>query len=247
MKIIKAQEFKRTPPMMLIYGAEGIGKTTFAAQAPSPVFVKTEEGFPVGVQSDSFELCKKFSEVMDCLKALQTEEHSYKTIVLDYLDGVEMLIHRDILKETKSDSMATACGGYGRAFSVVNNKMLNELLPALVDLRDRKGMWVIILAHSSVTEVTDPIEGNYQHFEPACAHEGWIEQFKNTSDCVFFATGHLRNTNIGSNANKRVFKTQATHKQAAKNRFSRAEEIDLDFKAVVESFKNEQQNNSKEN
>ena len=240
MKIVKAEDFKRTPPMMLIYGAEGIGKTTFAAQAPSPIFVKTEEGFPVGVSSDSFELCKTFADVMDCLKSLATEEHNYRTVVIDYLDGIEMLIHRDILRDAKSDSMATACGGYGRAFSIVNNKMLNELLPALIELRDRKNMWVIILAHSSVTEVADPIDGNYQHFEPACAHEGWIEQFKNSSDCVFFATGHLKNTNIGTNANKRVFKTQATNKYAAKNRFSDAEEIDLDFKAVCESFKQKQ-------
>ena len=233
--------------MMLVYGSEGIGKTTFAAQAPSPIFIKTEEGFPVGIQSDSFELCTKFDDIMECLKALKTEEHNYKTVVLDYLDGVEMLLHRDILKKANSDSMATACGGYGRAFSIVNNKMLNELLPALTELRDKKGMWVIILAHSAVTKVTDPIDGDYQHFEPACAHEGWIEQFKNTSDCVFFATGQKQNTNVGVNSNKRVFKTQATKKYAAKNRFSDAEEIDLDFKAVVESFRTKQQNNSKEN
>jgi len=32
------------PPIMTVYGVHGIGKTTFAAQAPSPVFVQTEDG-----------------------------------------------------------------------------------------------------------------------------------------------------------------------------------------------------------
>ena len=32
------------PPRLLVYGTEGIGKSTFAAQAPHPIFVQTEDG-----------------------------------------------------------------------------------------------------------------------------------------------------------------------------------------------------------
>ena len=36
----KAQQ----PPRLMIYGSEGVGKSTFAASAPKPIFVQTEDG-----------------------------------------------------------------------------------------------------------------------------------------------------------------------------------------------------------
>ena len=32
------------PPRILAYGVEGIGKSTFASEAPRPVFIQTEDG-----------------------------------------------------------------------------------------------------------------------------------------------------------------------------------------------------------
>ena len=32
------------PPRIMIYGSEGVGKSTFAASSPKPVFVQTEDG-----------------------------------------------------------------------------------------------------------------------------------------------------------------------------------------------------------
>ena len=32
------------PPRILIYGTEGIGKSTFASESPKPIFLQTEDG-----------------------------------------------------------------------------------------------------------------------------------------------------------------------------------------------------------
>lgn len=32
------------PPRILVYGIEGVGKSTFAARFPKPVFIQTEDG-----------------------------------------------------------------------------------------------------------------------------------------------------------------------------------------------------------
>ena len=37
-------------PRVLIHGQPGVGKTTFAADAPSPIFICPEDGIPVSVQ-----------------------------------------------------------------------------------------------------------------------------------------------------------------------------------------------------
>ena len=52
------------PPRILIHGVHGVGKTTFAADAPNPVFIVTEDGLGT-LQVDHFPLAKTFDEVMD--------------------------------------------------------------------------------------------------------------------------------------------------------------------------------------
>ena len=56
----KAQQ----PPRIMIYGSEGVGKSTFAASAPKPVFVQTEDGLSE-IDCAKFPLCTSYAEVVD--------------------------------------------------------------------------------------------------------------------------------------------------------------------------------------
>jgi hypothetical protein len=38
---------RQSPPRLLIYGVEGVGKSTLGANAPKPIFVPTEDGLNV--------------------------------------------------------------------------------------------------------------------------------------------------------------------------------------------------------
>ena len=44
------------PPRIVLYGTHGIGKSTFAAQAPNPVFIPTEEGLDA-INATAFPVC----------------------------------------------------------------------------------------------------------------------------------------------------------------------------------------------
>ncbi|NYZ70527.1 AAA family ATPase, partial [Endozoicomonas sp. SM1973] len=78
-------------PRILIYGTHGIGKTTFAANAPNPIFLFTEDGAGQ-LALDSFPLLKTYEDVISALNALINEEHDFKTVVLDSLDHLEPLV-----------------------------------------------------------------------------------------------------------------------------------------------------------
>ncbi|NYZ70421.1 AAA family ATPase [Endozoicomonas sp. SM1973] len=67
-------------PRILIYGTHGIGKTTFAANAPNPIFLFTEDGAGQ-LALDSFPLLKTYEDVISALNALINEEHDFKTVV----------------------------------------------------------------------------------------------------------------------------------------------------------------------
>ena len=70
------------PPRILIHGVAGVGKTTFAAESRSPVFVQTEDGLGT-LAATSFPLARTYEEVMGALAALYTEAHEHSTVVID--------------------------------------------------------------------------------------------------------------------------------------------------------------------
>ena len=43
------------PPRLVLYGTEGIGKSTFGSQCPAPVFIQTEDGL-AEIDCDKFPL-----------------------------------------------------------------------------------------------------------------------------------------------------------------------------------------------
>ncbi|MCL2649234.1 MAG: ATP-binding protein [Phycisphaerales bacterium] len=79
---------KHLPPRLLVYGTEGIGKTTLAAAAPSPIFIPTEDGLDQ-IDCASFPLAKNFADVENALRSLIHEKHEFETVVIDSCDWAE--------------------------------------------------------------------------------------------------------------------------------------------------------------
>lgn len=79
------------PPRLLLYGIEGIGKSTLASDSPDPIFVQTEDGLSE-IDCDKFPLSTTFEDVQAALSELHTEQHDYQTVVIDSLDWLERMI-----------------------------------------------------------------------------------------------------------------------------------------------------------
>src|SRR5215207_3657646 len=79
------------PPRLLIHGVAGVGKTSLAAAAPDPVFLQTEDGLG-RLEVPTFGPLRTFDQVMEALGALYTEDHGFRTAVLDSLDWLEPLV-----------------------------------------------------------------------------------------------------------------------------------------------------------
>ena len=76
-------------------GTDGIGKTTFASQAPNPIFIKTESGTNY-VDTSSFPLCESYDDILMQIKTLYEEDHNYKTVVFDTTDWAEKLVQQKV-------------------------------------------------------------------------------------------------------------------------------------------------------
>jgi hypothetical protein len=147
------------PPRIFAYGTHGIGKSSWAADAPSPIFIPTEEGVNE-IDVPKFPNANSHEEVMNYLRALYAEEHDYETVVIDTADWLEDFIRLELQKEHTDKELA-----YGRAELMLEER-LSEVLGALNTLRNDRAMTSILLAHTEVKAFHSPMTESYDRYQP---------------------------------------------------------------------------------
>lgn len=158
MQIISGKVKK--PFNVLLYGEPGSGKSTWASQSPSPIFIASDEIDELDV--DRMPKVTTYKDAIDQLDWLVKESHGYNTVVIDTIDAIEKIIHQEILDKEKSDktrSMNKAQGGYGNAYAVATDYMIG-IKNKLSILRDKRDMNIIILCHSDTKVTNDPLLGD---------------------------------------------------------------------------------------
>lgn len=239
------------PPRIMLYGVEGIGKSTFAAEAPKPIFVQTEDGL-AQIDCDKFPLAATFEEVQQALAELQAQAHDYETVVIDSLDWLERLVWDAVCKEYGVKSIEKADGGYAKGYThaLTYWRQIVDLLSAL---RAGKGMAVVLIAHAKVEKFEDPESAAYDRYSPRL-HKHAAALICEWSDAVLFATRKFRTQSedagfnrkrtianaIGKDGGERILRCVGGPSCIAKNRFGLAEELPLSWAAFVAALSNHQ-------
>src|SRR5579863_4873127 len=149
------------PPFVLIYGPEKSGKTTLAAEFPSPVFIQTEDGASGSLTLDSFGLLENFSEVLDALSAL-AGEHRFQTIAVDSISKLQNIIWAEACVRNGWKSIEDA--GFGRGY-VETDYIWAEFIEACRYLRDKCGLTIILIGHALIERFDDPETQSYSRYQ----------------------------------------------------------------------------------
>jgi hypothetical protein len=149
------------PPRIILYGVPGIGKTTFASESPSPIFVPTEKG-QGRLSLATFPLCQSFDDVENALTLLYHESHEFQTVVIDALDGLERLIFEAVCEGQHKKSIGDF--DYGKGY-VLALDTWQRCLALIERLRDEKGMLTIMIGHSTEKTFNNPEGENYDRFQ----------------------------------------------------------------------------------
>jgi hypothetical protein len=156
----------RRAPRIVLLGVEKVGKSTFASQAPGPVFipVKGEQGLDE-LDCSKFPVAGSFGDVLECLTSLATEEHGFRTVVIDSASTLEPLVWEKTCQDNGgAASIERVGGGYGKGY-VEALKQWRELQAALDYLRDERDMGVVLIGHVKVKTFNDPLVDPYDQYQ----------------------------------------------------------------------------------
>jgi hypothetical protein len=173
------------PHLILIYGPDGVGKSTWAASAPQPVFLGTEQGTNF-LDVARFPTPKNWGEIEEAIKELAHEQHDYRTLVIDSLDWLEPLLHEQICREHGAKSIELAAGGYGKGYTEAVERW-GRFMKSINHLRETRNMNVILIAHSETKTFNDAqLQISYERYQLKL-HKNASPKFKEWVDCVLFA------------------------------------------------------------
>jgi len=219
---------------VVVYGTEGIGKTTFASKFPRPIFIDTEGG-TVRYDVERFEQPESWKDIIDMVNYIITEDTPYKTLVIDTADKAEALCIKHICKQNDKNSIEA--WGYGKGYTVLGEEFQN-LLP-LLDKVVEKGINVVITAHACTRKIEQPDEmGAYDHWELKLGKKT-APLLKEWADLLIFANykTNVITTETGTKkatGGRRMMYTTHSPVWDAKNRFGLSDELPFEFESIAQ-------------
>lgn len=239
MKIISGKQ--PTPRRTLLYGVHGIGKSTWAAQAPKVLFLNLEDGLN-DIDCQKTQCLGSLDSVNEALTWLATSKHDFENVAIDSADWLEGLIHADVAKKAGKDSIADIGfqNGYKSAL-----KYWDDICFKLDWLRTEKKMGIILLAHSMIKKQQNPEQDSYDRYQPALHDlasallQEWCDETLFCAYRVFVRKedqGFNKERSIAVSGSERYVRTQESAACLAKNRLSMPPEIEFSWSEYAQYF-----------
>lgn len=235
---IKRHVATEKPANILVYGSEGIGKTTFAASAPKPIFIQTEDGLGL-IEADTFGICQSWQDVGQALGAILNDPQGHQTLVIDSADWLQTRIWQDLCARYGKKNIEEF--RFGSGYNIARDEYWDKLLLTLDAIRARHHMTIILVAHDSIMNITNPTGDDFCKFVPRLDKRA-SARITEWADATLYAhrkmktdreTGKARAFGIEPGGD-RVLACVGSPAVTAKNRYHMPEELPLSWDAVAQ-------------
>lgn len=221
---------------VVIYGPEGIGKSSLAARFPDPVIIDTEGG-TAHMDVRRIDKPQSWEELLSIVKEVAATPGICKALVIDTADWAEQLITTYLCAKYKQNSIESF--GYGKGYTYMGEEF-SRLLSAC-DLVISAGIHVVITAHAKMRKFEQPDEmGAYDRWEMKLSKQTapllkeWCDMLLFCNYQTFVVTAD--NDTKKAQGGKRVIYTAHHPAWDAKTRISLPEVIDLDYGNIAFAF-----------
>lgn len=231
---------QQSPIRVLVFGTEGVGKSSFGAGAPSPIFLGAEDG-TAQLDVERFPTPHTWQDLLDGVRVLESDAHEYRTLVVDTVDWAEPLLWAHLCQRDGKANIEDY--GYGKGYAAALDEW-RVFLGALDRLRSKRGMHIILIAHSWIRPFKNPEGEDFDRYELKL-HAKAAGLLKEWADAVLFAnyetllakdgkTKRVRGVDTGA----RLLFTERRAAYDAKNRYGLPPSLPLswgDFEAAVQA------------
>src|SRR5690554_2238255 len=238
LKIIEGKE--KRPLKIVIYGPEGIGKSTFASKFPDPLFIDTEGGTS-NLDVRRIKCSKSWDELLLIVKEIIKNPTICKTLVLDTADWSETMCINAVTEKYRKNNIEDFGYGKGYTYLLVEYTRLLSLFDELIEV----GINVVITAHAKPRKFELPEEqGAFDRYEMKLTRQV-APVIKEWCDALFFVNYKIyvvttENNTKKAQGGKRVLYTTHNPTYDAKNRFDLPEELELKFEAIEHLFEGQE-------
>ncbi len=232
----------QTAQKVVVYGPEGIGKSTFASQFPDPLFIDTE-GSTKGLDVKRYDKPSSWEMLKNQIEYTRIHRPC-KTLVIDTMDWAERLCSDYLCG--KSGKSGIEDFGYGNGFTYMNEEM-GRLLNQLEEVVNA-GINVVITAHAQIIKFEQPDEtGAYDRWELKLGIKKTEKRtaalLKEWADMVLFANYKTNVVQTDKDGKKhkayggqRVMYTEHHPCWDAKNRHGLPSELPFAFSSIAHIF-----------
>lgn len=225
----------------VLYGTDGIGKSTFASKTPYPLFIDTEEStkyLDVRRVEPAPQNWMEFANYV--MEVANSSTELCKTLVIDTADWAERMCIKHVCDKAQKNGIED--WGYGKGYTYVYEEY-GKLLNALTNIAN-KGINVLLIAHAVLKKFEQPDEnGSYDRYtlklndSPKTSIANMVREW---ADIVLFANYKTRVVEIEgkkkAQGGQRVMYTTHTPAWDAKNRFGLPDELPFEYEQVAKLF-----------
>ncbi len=234
----------KTAIKCVIYGPEGIGKSTFAAQFPDPVFIDTE-GSTKHMDVRRFDKPSSWEMLRRQVDYVVHTPNVCKTLVIDTFDWAEQLCISALCNKHGKSGIEDF--GYGNGYVYEKEDIARFLgqLDRVIDV----GIHVVLTAHAHTRKFSQPDEvEEYDRYEMKLGKKTGSQispLLKEWADLLLFANYETFTMVVDPNAKTKKYKAQggkrvmyATHHPCwdAKNRFGLPDKMTFSFSEIAHLF-----------
>ena len=220
---------KKVPASILIHGPNGVGKSFFSSQFPSPIFLDLEGN--INHLNTARQRIKKWSEVSEFLSLLLKEKHDYKTLVIDTLDQLELLAKPIACKAVGIQNINE---GYARGLAELCS-MFQGVRESLESLTLTRKMHLVLIAHSkqkliqplgrdsyhqNIPSLTERVYPLFTDWCNVVGHAHLLTKTEKIIEAGFNQTKKLAEIQEDSDLGSRVLEVEPSCTYLAKNTFN---------------------------
>jgi hypothetical protein len=201
LKSVKKKTAAELQPIFTIYGVPKIGKSSLAAEFPRPIFIQTTEGesVPSGVVAETLEAFS-YGALCEAIGSVVNEEHTYGTLVIDSLTGLENLIRAETCARNGWKDIEDP--GFGKGYKMACS-VLREYIDGIMTVRRERQMAIVQLGHADITRFNPPSTDPYDRYRVSM-HKDAADIIEENSDVIAFVNfkASIKKVDVGFSQTK---------------------------------------------